>query len=136
MRAAQGGGVNARHPFPWPQEVADEENIVARASAELAMLHRRRERVPSELLTDQQWAILLELFVAKRAGRTLSTGELTEVAGAPRSTVHRLLDHLAARGLVERDRTGTDGRVTIIRATAAGRAIVAGVFVGAGKDAA
>jgi len=125
--------MNVRTAHPW---VPDNADLFARASAELEILHRRRERVPSDRLSDQQWGILLELFVAHESGRVLHTGALQEAAGTPHSTLVRLISDLAERGLVERDRSGPNRRQTLVRPTEAARSIVAAVFENSGKDAA
>lgn len=123
--------VRSNHPF-----AVDGGDLFIRAAAELEILHRRRERVPSDRLSDQQWGILLELFVAHESGRPINTTALQQAAGAPHSTLVRLLDDLAARGLVERERTAPDRRVTLVRPTEQARSIVAAVFDDDGKDAA
>lgn len=123
--------IRSRHPF-----AAHGSDVFALAAAELEILHRRRERVPSDRLSDQQWGILLELFVAHEAGRPMQTTALRLAAGAPHSTLVRLLDGLAARGLVERERSAPDRRVTLVRPTEQARLMVAAVFDDDGEHAA
>lgn len=107
---------------------AEDGNVFARASAELATLHQRRERLLGDHITDQQWAILLQLVVAEESGEQLPTAALGRVAGAPKSTLLRLINDLCNRGLIERDRSSPDRRVTLVRPTSAAGALIVQVF--------
>ena len=68
-----------------------------------------------------EWRVLATL--ASRPG--LSTGGLADIALSKQPTITRLLDRLEARGHVQRYPHDSDRRITMVRITPSGRAIVA-----------
>lgn len=83
------------------------------------MLMIRREiemRMTEHGLTDAQWKPLWLL----QSGRATTANELARVADCDAGAMTRLLDRLAAKGLIERSRSETDRRVVQLRLTSAG----------------
>ena len=79
----------------------------------------RREvelRMAEHGLTDAQWK---PLWLVK-VGRASTAIELARIVGIDTGAVTRMLDRLAAKGLLERVRSETDRRVVHLRLTPAG----------------
>jgi DNA-binding MarR family transcriptional regulator len=72
--------------------------------------------LPGEL-SHAQFELLAELY--ERG--PLAAGELAAAAGLSAASVSPMLDHLAAAGLVERDRSASDRRVVVTKLTRRGR---------------
>lgn len=68
--------------------------------------------------TQRQFAVLA--VVAANEG--LSQTDLVRATGIDRSTLAELVARMMTKGLLERERSATDGRANIVRLTAAGRA--------------
>lgn len=86
-------------------------------------LRRRRDRhLPGDLFGEPTWDILLDLYVATREGRPVPTTSACIGANVPPTTALRWLRILEARGLVEREDDGRDGRRTFVRLSARGLA--------------
>ena len=117
--------------------VGDAETDGARSSAnqmaELALarhtyaLRRRRHRFLSpDLFGEPTWDILLDLFIAAHEGRRVPTTSACIGAHVPPTTALRWLRILEARGLVEREEDGRDGRRTFVRLSKRGVAAMSG----------
>jgi DNA-binding MarR family transcriptional regulator len=91
----------------------------------LMMLMRREveTRMAAHGLTDAQWKPLWML----KAGRATTAFELAREMDVDAGAITRLVDRLAAKGLVERARSATDRRVVHLRLTSAGETAVAEV---------
>ena len=90
------------------------------------MMLMRREvaaRMAAHGLTDAQWKPLWMLKV----GRATTAFELAREMDVDAGAITRLVDRLAAKGLVERARSATDRRVVHLRLTSAGETAVAEV---------
>lgn len=86
-------------------------------------IRRRRDRhLPGDLFGEPTWDILLDLYVATREGRPVPTTSACIGADVPPTTALRWLRILEARGLVEREEDGRDGRRTFVRLSAQGLA--------------
>jgi DNA-binding MarR family transcriptional regulator len=84
---------------------------------------RARARVePDAVLTSSQYDLLCPLLDAGDA--PLGLRELARAAGVSAPTATRMIDGLAARGLVTRDRSADDRRAVRIALTGAGAAAV------------
>lgn len=70
-------------------------------------------------LTLPQWVILSCLWRDK----ALTVGALSDLVGTGLPATSRLVDRMADRGLVSRRKHDTDGRVMVVEATPAGRAL-------------
>jgi DNA-binding MarR family transcriptional regulator len=115
-----------RAPPAGPADAAWEEasQLLGRAfKGALAAVRRLRGRDtqrPGEI-AHAQYALLFEL--AERGD--LAAGELATAAELAPATVTVMLDHLAAAGLVSRERSERDRRIVVSRLTEAGREQVA-----------
>ena len=86
-------------------------------------IRRRRDRhLPGDLFGEPTWDILLDLYVATREDRPVPTTSACIGANVPPTTALRWLRILEARGLVEREEDGRDGRRTFVRLSARGLA--------------
>jgi DNA-binding MarR family transcriptional regulator len=86
----------------------------------MQLMRREVEQRMTRLdLTDAQWKPLWMLHLGRAATPLELARELDIDAGA----TTRLLDRLAAKGLVRRERSETDRRVVLLRLTPAGRAV-------------
>ena len=79
------------------------------------------EVVRAHGLSVSEWRVLASLA----GGKTISIGQLAQVAVLKQPTVTRLLDRMAARGQIERLAHEGDRRVTLVRITPAGSRTVA-----------
>jgi DNA-binding MarR family transcriptional regulator len=102
--------------------------LVERAARELAFLQIRRRRLPSRRLSDAQWAILLDLYVAQSARRRVYTGDLAGASGVPVTTLLRYLEDLERRQMIVRTPAEHDRRVTLVTATERGLARIASIL--------
>ena len=73
----------------------------------------RRDHVPSELLLDPAWDMLLELFRAEVSGRQLTASTLAKAAGVTTGSGLRWIDALVAKGLCVRGDRVDDGRMEV-----------------------
>ncbi len=79
-------------------------------------IRRRRARfLPMDLFGEPTWDILLDLYVATRENRPVPTTSACIGANVPPTTALRWLRILEARGLVDREEDGRDGRRTFVR---------------------
>jgi DNA-binding transcriptional ArsR family regulator len=90
-------------------------------------IRRRRARfLPADLFGEPTWDILLDLYVAARENRPVPTTSACIGAHVPPTTALRWLRILEARGLVEREEDGKDGRRTFVRLSTRGIAAMEG----------
>lgn len=95
---------------------ADEDQSAPSLSARALALYRaRRARTASfdghgDLFGEPAWDILLDLFIAREAGRRVSVSSACIAADVPATTALRWLSALEQRGLVERQADPIDGR--------------------------
>lgn len=115
--------------------VSADPTCVARATAlarELYAERRRRTKfLPSDLFGEPTWDILLDLYVAARENRRVPTTSACIGAHVPPTTALRWLRVLEARGLVEREDDGRDGRRTFVCLSDTGLAAMDGFLVSA-----
>jgi DNA-binding transcriptional ArsR family regulator len=107
--------------------------LSASQTAELALarhtyaLRRRRHKFLSpDLFGEPTWDILLDLFIAAHEGRRVPTTSACIGAHVPPTTALRWLRILEARGLVEREEDGRDGRRTFVKLSKRGVAAMSG----------
>jgi MarR family transcriptional regulator for hemolysin len=82
------------------------------------------QRLAEVGLSDATWAPLVHLW---ESGGGISQKDLAALVGIDGSSLVRLLDILAGRGLVERRMDPADRRTRLVFLTEAGRAAVAGI---------
>ena len=86
-------------------------------------IRRLRARfLPADLFGEPTWDILLDLYVATQENRPVPTTSACIGADVPPTTALRWLRILEARGLVEREEDGRDGRRTFVRLSEQGLA--------------
>lgn len=98
------------------------EALLAFARETYAIRRRRDRHLPGDLFGEPTWDILLDLYVATRENRPVPTTSACIGANVPPTTALRWLRILEARGLVEREEDGRDGRRTFVRLSARGLA--------------
>lgn len=81
---------------------------------------RRHKFLPADLFGEPTWDILLDLYIALREDRRVPTTSSCIGAHVPPTTALRWLRILEARGLVEREDDGRDGRRTFVCLTRRG----------------
>lgn len=86
------------------------------------MRRRRHKALPADLFGEPTWDILLDLYIAAREDRRVPTTSACIGAHVPPTTALRWLRILEARGLVEREDDGRDGRRTFVCLTFRGLA--------------
>ena len=111
----------ARSLQPVPAITALDPQSIARhtaiARAVYACRRRRHKFLPADLFGEPTWDILLDLYIAEREERRVPTTSACIGAHVPPTTALRWLRILEARGLVEREDDGRDGRRTFVRLT-------------------
>lgn len=81
---------------------------------------RTRDRIfDTGLFSEPMWDVLLDLFIAEKARRSVSITSAFIAAAAPTTTAMRCLKQLEALGLVYRERDPVDRRRTNVRLSAA-----------------
>lgn len=94
---------------------ADQDEAPSPSTRALALYRARRARAASfgghgDLFGEPAWDILLDLFIAREAGRRVSVSSACIAADVPATTALRWLAILERRGLVERRADPIDGR--------------------------
>jgi DNA-binding MarR family transcriptional regulator len=90
------------------------------STAEIWYAERRlRNRIfnSQELFGEPAWDILLELYISRSQGKTISIKSLCLGTGLPTSTGLRWLAHLEQSGLVMREQDPTDKRRVFVTIT-------------------
>ncbi len=98
----------------------DQIGHLLRRAYQSASAHLARRLKPYDL-KPQQCATLLRL---KELGPT-SQNRLGEAVGMPRANIHKMVERLAARGLVKTAADPGDARRRVVALTAEGRSLVA-----------
>jgi DNA-binding MarR family transcriptional regulator len=101
----------------------DAAGSVSQQMVNLVQLMRREvdARMAKHGLTDAQWRPLWMI----KSGRAATANELAREIWIDSSAITRLLDRLEGKGLVERVRSHSDRRVTLLRLTEAGEVAAA-----------
>lgn len=112
-----------------PDDLAADDALLTLLAEESYRDRRRRARyLPSRLLGEPGWDILLGLYAAAGRGDTVSVSNACTASGAPASTALRWLHHLEVEGMIERRRDTTDARRHYVRLTGAGMARMSAYF--------
>jgi len=109
----------------WPGQAAAvgavDRGAVLLLARELYTERRRRSRYfDTDLFGEPSWDILLDLYIAACEDRRVPTTSACIGAHVPPTTALRWLRLLEARGLVEREHDGRDGRRTFVGLSARG----------------
>ena len=107
-----------------PDNEADD--LYFRLTRALVVATRRWRKVANDRLkpleqTMTQWEAL---YLVAYSGEELNQSQLSRLLGVHGPTMLRMLDSLARRGLIERQQSHEDLRVTINRITPKGRAVI------------
>jgi len=110
--------------FSWPACAARIEknslDLARRASILIKQNELRAKFLPSELFGDPAWNMLLDLFVQFSGAAKISGKSLVIASGAPASTALRYIGRLEEEGLIERENSMLDGRVSLFSLTKRG----------------
>ncbi|MEO6387077.1 MAG: helix-turn-helix domain-containing protein [Croceibacterium sp.] len=100
------------------RELEHEYPSLARiAQAEYRARRDRELYFEGPLFGEPAWDILLDLFFHAADGKQVSSTSAGIASGAPLATAHRYLALLEREGLIERQASGADRRVTYVRLT-------------------
>lgn len=110
--------------YLWPSSAARIEKnsleLAKRARLLVRQSELREEFLPKKLLGEPAWNILLDLFIQFSGGAKVSAKSLYVAARCPDTTALRHIERLEEAGLIERDVSDTDGRVTLFSLTKKG----------------
>lgn len=121
------GWVESSPAVDYGEQTREAVLLLAR---ELYIERRRRTKFfDDDLFGEPSWDILLDLYIAARENRRVPTTSSCIGAHVPPTTALRWLRLLEARGLVEREHDGRDGRRTFVALSARGMAAMEG-FLG------
>lgn len=108
---------------PFDDDEIEDPNLLSNAAAELFRMRRARDRhVPTCVVGEPGWDILLALYVEGPDGIPISSACFA--SGSPSSTALRWIAALAKLDIVRREPHHRDGRVTLVRLTGEGRLMV------------
>ncbi len=102
---------------PRPERLAELRHAFRHAYRSLRSMRGRDTHLLPGKIGHAQYELLAEL---DERG-PLPAGELATVAGLSPAAVSQMLDHLAAEGHVERDRSEADRRIVVTKLTRRGR---------------
>lgn len=111
-----------------PENEADD--LYFRMTRALVVAARRWRKVANDRLKplEQTMAQWETLYLVAYSGEELNQSQLSRLLGVHGPTMLRMLDALARRGLIERQQSHHDLRVTINRITPEGRAVISSIM--------
>ena len=102
-----------------------ETHALAHVARQEYEARRRRARyIDPSLLGEPAWDILLDLFISAAENRLVSVTSSAIAAQVPQTTALRYFASLVAAGLIRRQKSKTDARVTFLELTDEGRSRV------------
>jgi MarR family transcriptional regulator for hemolysin len=109
---------------------SEADDLYFKMTRALVVAARRWRKAANDRLkplehTMVQWETL---YLVAYSGEELNQNQLSQVLGIQGPTMVRMLDTLARRGLIERQQSHEDLRVTINRITPAGRAVISRIM--------
>lgn len=114
----------ANSVFQWSDRMSNEgkmsEDLVKRAEIIYNFRRRRTKHLPSDILGEPSWDMLLDLFLQEARMKSISTTSLCIASARPPTTALRYLAVLEKKGLVQRFAAPGDKRVTLVRLTESG----------------
>jgi DNA-binding MarR family transcriptional regulator len=116
-----------RHPVP-PIETAEAIQVAAFRSALRTFLRASEEIAQANGLTPRRQLLLLLIKGAPDGSQSATIGDLAQRLQLAQSTVTELVKRAEQAGLVERERSESDGRVAHLRLTRGGERRLARVF--------
>lgn len=110
--------------FHWPSGAAKIEKNSLELAKRATLLVKQREMrekfLPKDLFGEPAWNMLLDLFIQFAGGAKVSGKSLSIAAGCPQTTALRHLARLEEAGLVKREPSRHDARVTLYSLTKQG----------------
>jgi DNA-binding MarR family transcriptional regulator len=105
---------------------SETDDLYFRMTRALVVAARRWRKVANDRLKplEQTMAQWETLYLVAYSGEELNQSQLSRLLGVHGPTMLRMLDSLARRGLIERQQSHEDLRVTINRITPKGRAVI------------
>lgn len=103
--------------------------LASRASAMAEVRKQRRRFIPTDLLGEPAWDVLLELYCADKQGRRIYVKQACLAAQVPEATAVRTLDRLEELALVGRTLDPSDTRRKFVALTASGRRMLDDYFL-------
>jgi MarR family transcriptional regulator for hemolysin len=109
---------------------SEADDLYFRTTRALVVAARRWRKVANDRLkalgqTMSEWETL---YLVAYSDEELNQSELSRLLGVHGPTMIRMLDSLARQGLIERQQSHSDLRVTINRITPAGRAVISEIM--------
>jgi len=126
LRAVEPDGQSGEPAPHDAHAAADRQAELALARQTYALRRRRHRFLSADLFGEPTWDILLDLFIAAHEGRRVPTTSACIGAHVPPTTALRWLRILEARGLVEREEDGRDGRRTFVKLSKRGLTAMTG----------
>jgi DNA-binding transcriptional ArsR family regulator len=110
--------------FRWrdklPRIERNAANLAVRAKVEYERRRCRKEHIPQALLGEPAWDMLLDLFMQYAGGAKVSTTSLCIASDSAPSTALRHIAQLEEAGLVTRNPSAHDRRITFVELTEQG----------------
>jgi len=108
----------------------ESDDLYFRMTRALVVAARRWRKVANDRLKpiEQTMAQWETLYLVAYSGEELNQSQLARLLGVHGPTMLRMLDFLARKGLIERQQSTEDLRVTINRITPAGRAVITSIM--------
>ena len=105
---------------------SEADDLYFRMTRALVVAARRWRKVANDRLKPLEQSMVQweALYLVAYSGEELNQSQLSRLLGVHGPTMLRMLDSLARRGLIERQQSHEDLRVTINRITPAGRAVI------------
>jgi len=109
---------------------SEADDLYFKATRALVVAARRWRKVANDRLKplEQTMAQWETLYLAAYSGEELNQSQLSRLLGVHGPTMLRMLDSLARRGLIERQQSHEDLRVTINRITPRGRNVISRIM--------
>lgn len=127
-------GSNSQSIFHWPNRLRRIErnavNLAWKAKVIHAKREKRREFLPARLLAEPAWDMLLELFMQYAGGAKVSVTSLCHASHVPTTTALRYVEELHELGLITKERSSSDRRVTFLSLTDKGVLAMGGFLEG------
>lgn len=84
----------------------------------------RKRHLPDSRFGDAAWLMLLDLYVHRISGKSVSITSLSIASGSPATTALRYIELMIEADLIRRVSHSTDRRVTLVELTSSGEAKV------------
>ena len=109
---------------------SEADDLYFKATRALVVAARRWRKVANDRLKplEQTMAQWETLYLVAYSGEELNQSQLSRLLGVHGPTMLRMLDSLARRGLIERQQSHEDLRVTINRITPRGRTVISRIM--------